>query len=61
MTRLDAVDQLNEVHNVLWTIWMALGNSADMDEDNLVNVRESLGQSAVRMEQALDALQGREP
>lgn len=60
MDRLDALDQLNEVRNALWTIWMALGNSADMDEDHLVNVRESLGQSAARMEQALDTLQRRE-
>lgn len=60
MDRLDALDQLNEVRNALWTTWLALGNTTDMDEDHLVHVRESLGQTAVRMEQSLDMLQRRE-
>ncbi len=61
MDRLDALDQLNEIRNALWTTWLALGNTTDMDEDHLVNVRESLGQSAARMEHALDTLQRKEP
>ena len=48
-----AIDQLHQVRDELRTIWLALGNTADLDDDGVLTpVREALNGSTNRLEDA---------
>jgi hypothetical protein len=42
MIPIDGIDQLDQIMDELRTIWLAMGNTTDMADDYLLNVREAL-------------------
>jgi ABC-type transporter Mla subunit MlaD len=46
---LHAIDQLNQIENELSTIWLALGNTTDMVDDYLADIREALAGANFRL------------
>lgn len=56
-TALDAEDQIDRAIDDLWTIWLALGNSADLPDDGLIRpIRESLNEVRNRLSEARDMM-----
>lgn len=46
---VSAIDQLHQIKDELSTIWLALGNTTDMADDYLVDVREALNGTTNRL------------
>lgn len=46
---LDCLDRLHQVRDELSTIWLAMGNTADMADDLLLDVREALNGTRQRL------------
>ncbi|MER9720985.1 MULTISPECIES: helix-turn-helix transcriptional regulator [unclassified Mesorhizobium] len=54
---LSAIDQLHQVRDELRTIWLALGNTSDLDDDGtLTPIREALNGSTNRLEDACQSM-----
>jgi hypothetical protein len=54
----DCVDQIDQLLDELVTIWLALGNSADMADDYLVIVREALNGTTSRLRDVCREMEG---
>lgn len=54
-----ALDQLHQVRDELRTIWLALGNTVDLDDDGLLTpIREALNGATNRMDAACQLMEG---
>lgn len=50
---IDAIDQLHQIRDELRTIWLAMGNTVDLDDDGVLTpVREALNGCTNRLEDA---------
>ena len=53
------IDQLRQIENELRTIWLALGNTTDLAEDYLRDVREAVNGVTNRLDEACTAMEKR--
>jgi hypothetical protein len=65
MTRvipLDAIDQLHQIHDELRTIWLAMGNTVDIDDDGyMVPSREALNGTTNRLDDTCKLIEAAKP
>ncbi|RWI60275.1 MAG: hypothetical protein EOQ93_03160 [Mesorhizobium sp.] len=55
-----AIDQLHQVRDELRTIWLAMGNTVDLEDDGLLTpIREALNGSTNRLEAACHLMEAR--
>ncbi|PWJ73855.1 hypothetical protein C7441_12539 [Pseudaminobacter salicylatoxidans] len=54
---ITAIDQLHQIRDELSVIWLALGNTADMAEDYMVDVREALYGTTNRLRDVCRAME----
>lgn len=56
---IDCIDQLRQIENELRTIWLALGNTTDIAEDYLCDVREAVNGVTNRLDETCKVMEGR--
>ncbi|BAV45734.1 hypothetical protein MesoLj113a_41800 [Mesorhizobium sp. 113-1-2] len=56
---VDAIDHLHQIGDELRTIWLAMGNTVDLEDDGVLTpVREALNGSTNRLEDVCKLMQG---
>ena len=56
-TQVNPINQLHQIKDELSTIWLALGNTTDMADDYLVDVREALNGTTNRLRDVCRAME----
>lgn len=56
--QIDAIDQLDQIVDEFRTIWLAMGNTTDMADDYLLNIREAMNGATNRLADVRKAIEG---